>query len=164
MPAEAQRQADVFHDSAAVAVPAVVPAPRAGAAVVLSPGGPARAQSRVPRHHGRHIVLTEEEVLLVNGRRCYRCARPGMAKPGGPPEVNRLLAVFVHRRAVGPLSEGHRFVYALGASDRLLGTVDDSDTWAFRQDHLEAICESAGIGYGTAVYEDVRQLVEARPE
>jgi hypothetical protein len=162
--AEEKAPADITIDTSAFEVPVVVPAPAPGSAVVLSPGEAAVAQERYPRHSGRHIVVTETEVLLVNGLLLYRCARPGMGRPGGPPEIKRLVVAFVHRRAIGPLDKGHRFVYAIGATDRLLGTVDDSDTWPFRLGQIEALCTTVGIEHAVEVFEDVRELVEARPE
>ena len=161
---EVAASSDVSLDETAFAARAVLPAPTAAASLVLAPGEPAGLRSDVPRHHGHFIVVSDQEVVLVDGVRRYRCARPGHVRPGGPPLLDRIVSVFVHRRAIGPLHEGHRFVYAIGDDDRLLGTVDASETWPLRQDHLEAMSAIAGVGYEVQVFETVGDLVAALPE
>jgi hypothetical protein len=147
----AAADSEVSFDGAALVARAVLPTPTAAASLVLGPGEPAGLRSDVPRHHGHFIVVSDEEVVLVDGVRRYRCARPGYVRPGGPPLLDRIVSVFVHRRAIGPLDKGHRFEYAIGADDRLLGTVDASDTWPLRQDQLEAMCAIAGDRQGVGL-------------
>jgi hypothetical protein len=162
--AEAAANSDVSIDETAFTAQAVLPTPTATASLVLAPGEAAVLRSEVPRHHGHVIVVSDEEVVLVDGVRRYRCARPGHVRRGGPPLLNRIVSVFVHRRAIGPTSKGHQFVYAIGGDDRLLGTVDASDTWPLREDHLAAMCAIAGVGHEVKIFGTVGDLVAALPE
>jgi hypothetical protein len=161
---EVEADSEVSLDETAFTARAVLPAPTAAASLVLAPGEPAVLRSGVPRHHGHFIVVSDEEVVLVDGVHRYRCARPGHVRPGGPPLLDRIVSVFVHRRAIGPAHKGHRFVYAIGNDDRLLGTVDTSDTWPLRQDHLEAMCAITGVGHEVQTFETVADLIVALPE
>lgn len=155
---------DVPVDETAFAGQAELPTPTAAASLVLAPGESAALRSEVPRHHGHFIVVSDQEVVLINGMHRHSCARPGHVRPGGPPLLDRIVSVFVHRRAIGPITKGHRFIYAIGDDDRLLGTVDNSDAWPLREDHLEAMCAIAGVGHEREVFETVPQLVTAHPE
>lgn len=131
--------------------------------LVLEPGQAAQIATNPRDGADRAIYLSATEVIFRNGIRRFRFAVPRSGAPttSKHPLVAKLVAVVIHHRPVGPGEV--RVVYALDATDTVIGRVDNSETWEFRLDLLEKACALIGVAFERESFRYANELLDRFP-